>query len=105
MQRATYFVGTGVDRDLQPISDEERAVMQNQMTVKVVSDFGGFTVYAGAGASVMGDKVVFEPTNTVVVLGNGTPREFENLGKFLRETFRQSEVLYTVEEVAGVFSV
>ncbi len=68
-------------------------------------EFGGFTAYVGLGGYAQGDDSVVETTLPIVVLKDVAPRQWENAAKFLRDTFDQSEVLYTVEEVKTVCSI
>lgn len=105
MRKVSYFVGQGIDRNGRQIDVAALPGIQNKVYQYLIAEFGGFTAYPGVGGYRDGNVVALEPSITFVVYTDAGDRSLENGAKFLREAFLQSEVLYSFETAAEVYSV
>lgn len=93
MRRVTFFVGqTNSNGEALDISVAQFAAFEY-----LAENFGGFTAIpvVGGWKNPANGSTVVENALRIEVLTDVSERTLENAAKFLRETFKQEEVIYS----------
>ena len=107
MLELTFYVGQSLDKNGTPMAENFVLAGRNKAILHLVEEFGGFTSHFGVGGWRNSAGVVMVENSWVikVVADKLIKNQAENVAKFLRKTFEQDEVMYTLTEAGQKFSV
>lgn len=107
MIELTFWVGQSLNKAGQPMAENFVLAGRNKAILHIVEEFGGFTSYFGVGGWRNSTGVVMVENLWVikVVAEKLVKNQAENVAKFLRTTFDQDEVMYTLTEAGQKFSI
>ncbi len=106
MKKITFYIGQFYDSSGTIIAPLELKEMLDRAWRYLIVEHGGFTVSDAIGGYKNETGAYIEPSITLNIYKDGyTLRQVENLGKWLRDNFRQREVLYTIEDAPEVYTI